>query len=79
MVLVHDRSRESSFIDLVEVDMGWSTRTRPFFPGWIAFQNFLLADLELGGKKVRGEKKVSKQVERKGARPLSPSHPTFPL
>jgi hypothetical protein len=50
MVLVHDRSRESSFIDLVEVDMGWSTRTRPFFPGWIAFQNFLLADLELGEK-----------------------------
>jgi hypothetical protein len=35
----------------------------PFFAGQIAFQNFHLADLELGEKKVGGEKKVRKQVE----------------
>jgi hypothetical protein len=38
----------------------------PFFPDRVAFRDFLLADLELGGKKVRGEEKVRKQVERNG-------------
>jgi hypothetical protein len=39
---------------------------RPFFPGWIAFQNFLLADLELGRKKVRGEKKSGSKLRKMG-------------
>jgi hypothetical protein len=47
----------------------WGDRSltlAPFFPGWIAFQNFSLVGLELGEKKVGGEKKVWKQVAQKG-------------
>jgi hypothetical protein len=63
MVWVHDRSRESSSIDLLEVNMGWSTLDSAlFFPGWIAFLNFLLADLELGEKKL--EEKNSQEASR---------------
>jgi hypothetical protein len=48
MVSVHHLLQELSFIDLLEVGGGWSTLTRPFF-GWMAFQKFSVADLELGG------------------------------
>jgi hypothetical protein len=56
MVLVYDRSQESSFIDLLEVEGGWSTLAPALFV-LIAFQKFLLADLELGGKKNSRRKK----------------------
>jgi hypothetical protein len=67
MVLVHDRSDQSSFINLFEGGDRWSTLTpAPFFPGWIAFQNFHLVSRELGGKKLKEKKKVRKQVAQKG-------------
>jgi hypothetical protein len=41
MVSVQNQSRESSFIDLLEVDVGWSTLASALFSlGWIAFQIF---------------------------------------
>jgi hypothetical protein len=80
MVLVHDQSQESSVIGLFEVGGGWSTLTPwPFFSGWIAFQNFLVADLEFGGKKVEGEKKVRKQVERNRSRLPAPTTRSLPV
>jgi hypothetical protein len=57
-VSVQDCSLESSSIDLLEVDIGDRPRTLAlFFLGRVAFQIFLLAELDLGEKKVRGEKK----------------------
>jgi hypothetical protein len=50
--------RKSSSIDLLEVDVEVIDHgLGPFFPGWIAFQNFLVADLELGEKKIVKKKK----------------------
>jgi hypothetical protein len=71
MVLVHDRSQESSSINLLEVDMGDQPRTRPFF---------FLAELRsrifisLGEKKVGGEKK-SESKSSKRSQPPSRSEP----
>jgi hypothetical protein len=65
MVLVHDPSQESSSIDLLEVG-GWVEDLGPgpfFFPGWIAFQNFLLAS---GGKKFEEKKKVESELSEMG-------------
>jgi hypothetical protein len=49
-----------------------------FSPGWIAFLNFLLVGLKLGRKKVRGEKKVEKQVAQKGS-DLPTTQSPYPL
>jgi hypothetical protein len=67
MVLIHNQSQESLSIDLSEADVGGLVDLGPFFSGWIAFQNFLLARLELGRKKSWRRKKVRKQVERNGS------------
>jgi hypothetical protein len=76
IVSVHDRSQESSSIYLLEAGMGWWSTLTPalFFPGWVAFQSFHLADLELGEKK-----KVRKQVGQMGIDFLSSGHPTLLL
>jgi hypothetical protein len=66
MMLVHDRSHENAFIDLLEVGIGWSTPDPGPFFGWMAFQKFPLVGLELGGEKKFKEKKVRKQVGAKG-------------
>jgi hypothetical protein len=76
MVLVHDRSHESSSIDLLEVGYAWLTLAQPFFSWLSCVPKFFLADLELGEKKVGGKKKVKKRVGRNGpdlrAQPPSP-------
>jgi hypothetical protein len=59
--------------------MGWSTQAWPFFPGWIAFQNFLLADLKLGEKSWRRKKKSGSKSEQKGPDLRAPTTQPCPL
>jgi hypothetical protein len=48
----------------------------PFFFGWIAFQNFLLADLDLGEKKLEAKKKLRSKLRKRV--PTSEHPPTQP-
>jgi hypothetical protein len=58
IVLVHDRSHESSLIDLLESWYGgvFDPSHPDFFSGWITFPNLRLVGLELGGKKFDEKK-----------------------